>query len=64
MKIEFDSESRVIVVNGITISLELLQQMTSPRTDMCYSYMRVGDEVIVTSRVNEHVPISTLPAQH
>jgi hypothetical protein len=47
MKIEFDSECGVMVIDGVQFSFEALKTFTEPRQGWFYQFERRGADVIV-----------------
>jgi hypothetical protein len=47
MRIEFDSATKTITVNGGAIALEVLEFMTNPDPRASLRFVRNGDRVIV-----------------
>jgi hypothetical protein len=56
MRVEFDGERRTITVNGIAISLEVLEMMTRPDPRRYLRFERRDGSVTVTSYQFESMP--------
>jgi hypothetical protein len=48
VKIELDSYTNIITVDGVKISLEILKTLANPSYDKYYQFARSGDVVWIT----------------
>jgi hypothetical protein len=54
MKVEFDTGKRIVTVNGVSITLEVLEAMTSPRRKLgCFA--RIGNRFEVIQLTDEEI---------
>jgi hypothetical protein len=48
LKIADDPSNHCLVINGVRMTYEFLEQMTNPAEDRWFRYARKGDEIHVT----------------